>query len=202
MYYKKKEKKIKNKYLISDIILTQLVKSKNHYGSLNKFFKPENKPYIHGFKFNQSIIDVIHTLFSFKVITKFIKKYCKLYSQKKILIICSDYEKKNINNVLKKNSRVSHKFEVKSKWEKGFLIRNEDKYGLIIMFSSKDFKIIANEIEFQKLPVIYFLNTDMPLIRLSQISYPIFYNNGKFESIYFMFSFLIKIFTEVNVFKI
>lgn len=199
MYYKKKEKKTKNNILQNHVLIKQLIKSKNQYGCYSKTFNPENKPFIYGFKFKQSVLNVEQTCIGLKKIFFLIHGFLLLKkSRKKILIICSDYQKKKLTSVLLHSRILNLKIELQDKWEKGFLIRNSEQYHLIILFSSTNFEIIRRETEIQRLPIISFLGTEMSSNKFKQINYPIFYNNKKFESIYFMFSLLVNFFKKSN----
>lgn len=184
MYYKKKVKKIKNNCFKNDKLIKQLIKSKNQYGCLKNNLKCSNKPYIYGFKAKQSVINIEQTSISLKKLFNLIRFFLNNKPYSKILFICSDYQK----NKLEKISLNKKNINFMSKWHKGYLLDNPDKYGLIILFSSNNFEIIQKETALLKLPIITFLSPETPIKRLNQINYPIFYNNKKIESIYFILS--------------
>lgn len=192
-YYEKKEKKIKNKYLLNKhTFLKQLLKSYGHLGHSLKDSHPKSFNYLIGFRSKQSIINLEYTVQSlqrsFLLIEKILLKTVK-NKKLKILIICNDSKTDFIEKEFKDHPfRKRMKFVCK-KWVGGTLTNSlksknlTENVSLILSFNNIENNLIIKEAKINKIPLIAIINTDM---NPGLIDYPIVVNNDNLISIKFL----------------
>jgi ribosomal protein S2 len=159
-------------------LLKILFKSKSFNGVSIKELNFNNKPYIFGTRFNNSVINLEYTINSLKRSFKFIKNL--LQNNKKILIIGNNHKL----DFFKKHFQFSNNiFFYEKKWKTGLMSNNiiKNEFDLIIFFSNKKNDILLKEVIISKIPTVSILDTEE---NKKNILYPIFSNNKNIKSLF------------------
>lgn len=206
-YFKKKEKKIKNKkYNIKknkNLIINLLFKSKNMYGDEVLYTKKDIIPFIFGIRFNYTIINLKNVTFYLKRIFNLLQKILK---KKKNILIIGDSD--DINFLLNKNYIKNNKniLYFNKKWINGlitndiinninnkisFLLKKNKIQLIIVIKSSINDNFLKKELLYFKIPIISFIKTSQ---NYENINYPVISNLKNIKSIYILMFLLRKFF--------
>lgn len=203
LYYEKREKQIKNKYLKETLLsnqtklLNNLFNSKNHYGFSLKSSNVDSFPFLYGIRSNQCIINLNKTVQTLNQCFKLINYH--LVNKNKILFVINENMFLNFKDefeILTKKNQI-HIITQKSKI--GLLTRfsaeNIKSYNLIVLFSSNINQILLNEAKIKGIPTISLVDTNQ---NLSNITFPIFSNTTNIKSKFFLL-YLFKLFFNKNL---
>lgn len=163
-------------------LLKILFESKNFYGVSIQNLNFNNKPYLYGKRFDNSIINLEHTINSLKRSFKLIRFL--LINNKNILIIGNDFK---LNFFKKKFQFSNNIYFYDKKWKNGFLSNKNNikkqNFDLVIFFSNKINDLLLKEILFFKIPTISILDTENSK---DNSLYPIFSNNKNLKSLFIL----------------
>lgn len=192
LFYKKKEKKIKNKrfkeiaptlnYTINkNQLLSNLIKSGNHMGHSIVKSNVQTFPYLIGVRSKQAIINLNITIQNLKQCFRLIN--LNLQQNKKVLFVLNDIKINDINIFFKTDIDNNLVNFITKPWKTNFSIEELKSYNLIIALTPKNNNILIKKANNIGIPIIALIDTNT---NQAGLDYKICSNTVNSQSLFFI----------------